>query len=119
MIVLLDALSTKDDSTEFHDYQSKKDLPPDPTCHMMKLFSIPSLSIGQPIRLKGSIHSQPMTVLIDFGAVCNLLHVDVAHQLDLPIDIVAPIHFTIASHKQVAASLRAHNMEVKLQELDP
>lgn len=90
-------------------------LPLDPICHMLKLFPIPDLSIGQPMILKCSIHSQPITILIDFEAACNLLHIDVAHQLDLPIEIVAAVHFTTASHKQFAASLRAHNVEVKLQ----
>lgn len=115
MFVLLDAITIEDDSTEFHDCQLEEDPHTDTTCHMLNLFLIPGLSIGQPMRLKGFIASKPIMVLIDSEAACNLLHIDVAHHLGLPIEPIAPAYFTTASHKQVYASLRVHNVEVQLQ----
>lgn len=65
MIVMLDALTTEDDSTKFHDCQSEEELPPDPTRHMLELFSLPGLNMGQPMKFQGSINSLLITVLID------------------------------------------------------
>lgn len=115
MIVLLDATSMDDVSTEFHDCQSEEELPPDPSCHMLELFAIPGYSMGQPMHLQGSIQNKPIMVLIDSGAACNLLHINVATQLGLPMEPITPVQFTTASHKQVSSSLQVHNVNVQLQ----
>ena len=83
---------------------------------MIELFSIPGLGIGHLMRLQGSIESTTIRVLIDSGAACNLLNLDLAHKLNLDIENIPPVQFTIASHKQVQAHMRAHNVTINLQD---
>ncbi|KAM2677850.1 hypothetical protein EV1_004344 [Malus domestica] len=71
--------------------------------------------MGQPIRLKGSIQSHPIYILINLGFAYNLLYLDIAHQLDLQTEQVDPVHFTTTTHEQVTATRRALNVSVTLQ----
>lgn len=64
IIVLLDIDTLDDEPHEFHDCNSKEDTPLDPIFHMLELFFIPSLGIGQPMGLKSSIEATLIRVLI-------------------------------------------------------
>lgn len=114
MIVLLD-VKTLDDPTEFHDCIPEEETPIDPPCHMLELFLIPGYNMGHPICLTRSIDSTPIRVLIDSGVACNLLRVDIAQQLGLPFEQITPVLFTTASHNRVSATMRAHNVTIKIQ----
>lgn len=116
MIVLLDVSIIEEDSIEFHDCSSAEEVLPDPTCHMLDLFAIPDYSMGQPMLLQGIINSKSIRILIDSGAACNLLHINVARQLELPTESIPPIHFTTAAYKQVSSTLRVHNVDVQMQD---
>ena len=116
MIVLLDVDNQDDEPIEFRDCHFEEDTLTDPPCHMLELFSIPGLGIGHPMRLTCSIGSTTIRVLIDSGGVCNLLSLDIAHQLGLDIEHILPVHFTTASHQKVHANMRAHNVNIHLQD---
>ncbi|KAM1266044.1 hypothetical protein ACFX2J_035659 [Malus domestica] len=83
------------------------------SCHMLELFSIPGINIERPMRLKGSISSKPITVLINSEAVSNLLNPYIAEQLALPVESIKPMKFTTPSHDHSSKSVTDVTLKIQ------
>lgn len=79
------------------------------------LHSINNSTIGEVMRLKGSINDVPIAVFVDCGSATNFLNPFIAHKLGLTVFPAARFQFTTASGQSLTPSSEVRDVTVQIQ----